>query len=517
MENTTGEFVEPEVPDGESADFYTNSPKGVIREEIQSTGGASSDRATQAPEQKIQTFRDIAYTDPHVNEAVMTLIDWVVGDGYNVKMPSDKQAMETGVGEEPGDGSQPDADTQPSDGAQPDAETTREGQGDLSQVENLRRLLRQSDFWTVFVDWVRYAAIDGHAFMELVVEDGEFKPKLLPTKKMQRKENKFGRLQYYKLETPEGASAGSGAGSNEVKYEPHEVAELYFKKDPTEDFGRSLIEPIEEQADMLRDMEIDYARFIATKAYPPILWKLGDEDHNWTENQVETWMDNVAAIEPDTMLAAPHDVETDIVGTTSTSSTAGAMRLEETFEHFENRVVTGLGVPRLLMNMDSDGQGEATATMPSFKRRVTRFQNRVQSAVTSQIIMSLLAGGGSTEDYRGAVPDFQFGEHSTSEKRLQLDKLLRLFNNGLLTPAAFAERAGIDPEEIPSFWESGNHIENLRALASTGDDIQNPAGGRPTDTEGGTESAGGEVTSREGGSGSDSNDGRNEQPVTEGS
>jgi hypothetical protein len=493
-------FVEPDPPDGENQDFYANSPKGVIRSES-SSSGVGGDRAAQAPEAKIDDHRDIAYTDPHVREAIMTIVDWVVGDGFNLAPRNFDSAMESGVGDEAT--STANSDEDPTEGN--------------TKIQKLRRMLKASDFWKVFVDWVKYAAIDGHAFMELVVENEQFKPKLLPTKMMERKEDKFGNLKFYKLRTPEGGSSGGsgGAGSDGIRYEPHEVAELTFTKHPTDDFGRSMVEPIAEQADMLRDMEIDYARFIATKAYPPILWKLGDEDHEWTENQVQSWMDNVESIEPDTMLAAPHDVETDVVGTTSTSSTAGAMRLEETFEHFENRVVTGLGVPRVLMNMDIGGQGETTAMMPSFKRRVNRLQSRVQAAVESQIIMSLLTeSAGLDAEVQTSVPEFQFGEHSSAEKRLELDKLMNLFNNGLLTPEAFAERAGIDPNEVPSFWDSGEHIDNLRVLAQKGDDIQNPDGGRPTDTEGGSESAGGEVTSRQD-PGEDSSSGRNKKSVTE--
>lgn len=506
MSDSEQNFVEPKVPDGESADFYTESPKGVIR----NTTGSSSvggERATLAPESQIEEHRNIAYTDPHVNEALRTLLDWVIGDGFNLAARNYGSPM--------------DGDEDETDSAQPESNITdgaaEDGESGGTPIQELRRLLEASNFNTVLDDWIETAAVDGHAFMELVVEEGQFKPKMLPTKQMRRKEDKFGNLKFYRLETPAGAgdAGGSSTGSNGIKYAPHEIAELTFTKKPRDDFGRSMIEPISEQADMLRDMEIDYARFIATKAYPPILWKLGNDENNWTEDQVQAWMDNVQSIEPDTMLAAPHDVETDIVGATSTSSTSGAMRLEETFKHFENRVVTGLGVPRVLMNMDSDGQGEAVATMPSFKRRVTRLQNRVQSAVESQILMSLLTGSaGLDSEVQSAVPEFQFGVHSSAEKRLEMDKLLNLFNNGLLTPEAFAERAGIDVEEIPEFWNSGNHIENLRALAQTGDNIQNPSGGSPTDTEGGSESAGGEVTTRQD-TDSDSSNGRNRRSVTE--
>jgi hypothetical protein len=497
-------FVETDVPDGANADFYADSPKGVIRED-NNTGGVGSDRAAEAPEDTIQEHRDIAYTDPHVNEAVMTILDWVVGDGFNLTMPSYDSAMESGSAGDAADAAQPDNDISEGDVS---------GNGSETEIQRLRSLLRQSDFWKVFVDWVRYAAIDGHAFMELVVEDEQFKPKLLPTKSMQRSENKYGDLQFYLLETPEGGSSGGAGGNSEIKYAPHEVAELTFQKHPTDDFGRSLVEPIAEQADMLRDMEIDYSRFIATKAYPPILWKLGDEDNHWTEDQVTAWMDNVESIQPDTMLAAPHDVDTDVVGTTSTSSTAGAMRLEETFQHFENRVVTGLGVPRILMNIDGSGQGEATVSMPSFKRRVTRLQNRVQSAVQRQILRPLLAGGDDLEDFDQVIPEFQFGVHSSAEKRLEIDKLLNLLNNGVITIEAFADRAGIDPEEIPEFWDGTDHLTVLKELSQLGDNIQNPDGGSPTDTEGGAESSGGEVTSRQDPQ-ADPSEGRNRRSITE--
>jgi hypothetical protein len=521
MPDNEKEFVAPDLPEGENADFYTESPKGVIRS---TTGGAGSsvggERAASAPADQIQENRDIAYTDPHVKEAMMTLLDWIVGDGFNIAQRSFQSAMENGVGQDAAEVAAPEStggETESSsEGAESPEDRSAPSEGQGTPVQNVRRLLKTSSFWTVFVDWVKYAMIDGHAFMELVVEEGQFKPKLLPTKQMQRKEDKYGDLKFYKLQTPEGGGGGGdGTGSNGIRYEPHEIAELTFFKTPKEDFGRSMIEPIAEQADMLRDMEIDYARFIATKAYPPILWKLGDEDHNWTEEQVQGWMDNVEGIQPDTMLAAPHDVDTEVVGTTSTSSTAGAMRLEETFQHFENRVITGLGVPSLLMNVDVGGNAEATATMPSFKRRVTRLQKRVQGAVESQILMSLLTeSAGLDTDPGVAVPEFQFGEHSSAEKRLEIDKLLNLLNNGMLKPEAFAERAGIDPEEVPEFWDSGNHMDNIRALARKGDQIQNPSGGSPTGTEGGAESAGGEVTSRQD-SGADSSNGRNKKSVTE--
>lgn len=473
----------------DGADFAADSPKGVIKKQGGGGNSVSGDRAAESPDDEIEEHREIAYTDPHVHDATLTLVDWMVGDGYNIRPP--RMPVEGG------------------------RRSSREGPGGGSEVstevQKLRKLFYNSQFWRVFNDWVYYAILDGHTFMELVVEDEQFKCKLLPSTRMKRKTDEYGRIQEYELETP-------GGGDDTTTYEPHEIAELWFRKEPTEDFGRSFIEPIAEVADMLRDMEIDYTRFIATKAYPPILWKLGTEESQWTKDQIAGWMNNVEEIGPDSMLFGPHDVDTEIVGTTSTSSTSGAMRLEDTFEHFQDRIITGLGVPALIMNMEGggNGQGEAVSTMPSFKRRIRRLQNIIKEAVEQQIFKSLLTESANLEDYTGSVPEFEFGEYSSAEERLEADQAINLLNNGLLTPEAAARRAGIDPDtELPDMWDGEDLITVLNTLAGTGDSIQNPNGGSPTDTGGGAESAGGEATTRQD-PGTDSSSGRNKKSVTEG-
>lgn len=480
-------FVAPEGD--EYGEFVADSPKGVIKQ--QGTGGTSStvggERSASAPQDEIAQHRDIAYTDPHVHEAVFTLLDWVTGDGYNIS-----------PGPQFGEGSQ----------------NTEEGE----IITRLRRLFHNSNFWTVFNDWVYYAIVDGHSFMELVVEDEQFKPKLLPTERMKRKTDEYGNVTEYVLDSPDSGGGDGGDGGDEgTPYKPHEVAELYFRKEPTEDFGRSFIESIAESANILRDMEIDYARFIATKAYPPILWKLGSDEEKWTEGQMKNWMGNIEEIGPDSMLFGPHDVEFEVVGTTSTSSTAGAMRLEETFDHFQDRIITGLGVPALIMNMEGggNGQGEAVSTMPSYKRRVRRLQNIIKEHVEQQILKSILTESAGLETFEGVLPEFEFGEYSSAEERLDADQAINLLNNGLLTPEAAARRAGIDPQdELPEVWNENDLMTVLNALASTGDNIQNPQGGNPTNTGGGAESAGGEATTRDD-AGADSQSSRNKSSVTE--
>jgi len=482
-------FVDPPEDGGE---FVVDSPKGAVVDKNTAGGGGSGrsyndDRTHEPPKDQFEKNRLLYDTDPHVGHSVDVSLDWLLADGYNISerhIPGSEKQM------------------------------------DIKDLARFRTLIANSNFDKVFNHWIENGAIEGHGFMELVVEDGSFKPRILPGKKIYKFTDEYGQVQEYILEPPEG---GTPTDDDATKYKPSDVAEFYFRRNPLDEFGRSLIERVKEQANILRDMEIDYARFVASKAYPPIFWKCGTGDEDWSEPQIDNWLDQVTEIEPDSMIAGHADVEAEVVGTTSTSSSAGAMRLEETFRHHERRIVTGIGVPAVLANMDNKG-GSAEILMPGFKRRIRRYQNLIKEFVEEQIFRPLyveVVKGQSLEDYDGLIPEFEFGEHSSAEDRLEIDKLLKLFNTGFLTREAFAERAGIDPEtEMPSMdGLNENILPVLQSLANEGqnlgDAIQSPEGGRPTDNGGGTQSAGREVTSREDSStdNSDDEDRRRKSPT----
>lgn len=447
------EQIRQKTEDGEYS-FAADSPTAVVRQ----ASGGSEPRPAQPAGQEIQNYRSIADTDPHVSEAIDTLVDYLVGSGFTVQ-PANI----------------PGADTEQTD----------------EDIAELKRLVEASSFETVLADWVWHALVDGTAFLELVVENDHFRPKVLPTEDIEIQTDEFGNIQSF---------IQQAASGDEIEFDPHEIAILRFHRHPDEDFGRSVIESVQEQANMLRDMEIDTARFVATKAYPPILWKLGSEERPRSEDQINEWLDSVENIEPESMLAVSHDVEHDVVGATSTSSTAGAMRLEETFDHLMKRIATGMGVPADLLNTDTVSGQQLQVAMTKFDRRIKRYQKVIKDAVRYQIFPSILSDARASE-YGDLPPDFEFGKHSSEEERLEADLAIRLVNNNMLTFKAAAKRLGIDPEtELPDNVQDIDGEEQmaiLQSLSGAGDSIQNPDGGRPTDTEGGTQSSGREATTRE--------------------
>lgn len=447
----TAQYMREHVDSGEY-EFAADSPTAVVR---QSSGGGGEPRPAQPPAQAIQDYRLIADTDPHVGEAIDTLVDYLVGSGFTI---------------------------QPANIPGTDTEQT------VEDIAELKRLIETSSFESELSRWVWHALVDGTAFLELVVQDDHFRPKVLPTQDMEIQTDEFGNIQGFIQSAP---------GGDEIEFDAHEIAILRFHRHPGDDFGRSVVERVQEQADILRDMEIDTARFVATKAYPPILWNLGSEERPWTEEEIDTWLENIEDIEPESMLAVGHDVEHDVVGVTSTSSTAGAMRLEETFQHLMKRIATGTGVPSDLLNVDTLSGSELQAVMPKFDRRVQRYRNIIRDAVRHQIFPSIM-GDATAQEFNDLVPQFEFGKHSSEEERLDARVAINLVNNGLLSREAAAKRLGIDPEvELPTGSGLDELISVLNQLAGVGDNIQNPEGGRPTDTGGGAQSPGREAKTRD--------------------
>ncbi|MFC7191864.1 hypothetical protein ACFQL7_20915 [Halocatena marina] len=356
-------------PTDAKAAFALNSPTAVVK---RTSGQGGKPRPSEPPVQKIQEYRLIADTDPHVGEAIDTLVDYLVGSGFSIE---------------------------PANIVGTDEQQTPE------DIAEIKTLIETSNFEEVLFQWVWHALVDGTGFIEIVVEEDTFKPKVLSAENISKQTDEFGNLVEYIYETPD---------NEEISFNPYDLAELSFHRHPGEDFGRPLIERCEEQADMLRDMEIDMSRFIATKAYPPIIWNLGTEDRPWSEPQIDEWLDTVSEIEPDSMLAVGHDVEHDVVGVTSTSSSAGAMRLEPVFNHLLRRVYTALGLPAFLGNIATDtNRGDSVTNMPKFDRRIQRYRRIIRSSIRNQIFVSIEAG------------DSEPGETDVLPRNSNLDNIAR--------------------------------------------------------------------------------------------
>lgn len=426
--------------------FALEGPKGKIRR----SSGSGGPKPIDPPEQRIREWRERAL-DPDVAEGLRTLTDYLIGSGFTV---------------------------------QPRNIPGTEEQLDDDAIAEVKKLLESPGNETHFYRWVHAALRDGVAYMEINWDENErFAPRILPPERIKLKRDEYDRVVGYIIDSE---------GEDEQELGKYDVAHLGFWREPGADHYQSIVEVIETQSEMLEDMEIDMARFVATKAYPPILWKLGSEETGeWNDSEIDGWLDQVSQIEPDSMLAGPHDVEAEAVGVTDTTATSGAMDLSGTFDHLQKRLATGMGLPYFLNNGGDASRTDSVAMMPKFDRRIQSLRQMIRAAVEDQILRSLYYHPNPEEHEGEMVPRFEFGEHSSEEERLEVQTALKLWRNGFLTRKAVAQRIGIDPEvEMPTVEEvQAETVPLLLALGSEEGGPGDPAGGRPAEDDAGERTA----------------------------
>jgi hypothetical protein len=141
------EFTDP--PE-DAPEFVVDSPKGAIVDTNTSgTGGTNytDDRTVEPPQEQFEENRLVYETDPHVGHAVEVVLDWLLADGYNLS-----ERNIAGY----------DEDLDPED------------------VAAFRFLLENSNFNQKLNELIENAAVEGHGYMELVVNEETFEPRILP-------------------------------------------------------------------------------------------------------------------------------------------------------------------------------------------------------------------------------------------------------------------------------------------------------------------------------------------------
>lgn len=96
----------------------------------------------------------------------------------------------------------------------------------------------------------------------------------------------------------------------EKRFTRDQLIKIVRDADVGEVFGTSVIEPIQDRSDALRDKLQDNDDAIATKAWPIIIFQGGPDDEPWSREEMEDFMDNldIENIQPGTMIGVGGDM-----------------------------------------------------------------------------------------------------------------------------------------------------------------------------------------------------------------
>lgn len=123
---------------------------------------------------------------------------------------------------------------------------------------------------------------------------------------------------------------------------------LYTTGDGISEFG--LIEPVYKNVQMKKNIEESFASFLARLGYPMLYGKVGDANHEPSEEQVKNFLEEMRGIKNNNVFSMPYYNEIGIMEPKSPE------KMQEHLVYFRDEILAGLGVPTAF----ATGAGEST-------------------------------------------------------------------------------------------------------------------------------------------------------------
>jgi hypothetical protein len=327
-----------------------------------------------------------------------------------------------------------------------------------SAIEDLefKRLLRVSRINTLIRDVVKDMTVIGDAYIEKVKGTGTDKFVQLTARKPD--EIKVTRDIH---DNPLSYIQEIGDNPSEYpEFEPQELIHFKNRGMTGEAYGISDISAVIGNAEILRDMSTDLANFIATKAYPPILWKLGTAEKPWGKPNVEKWGNARAEPEAGDQISVSGDIDAQAVGVSKE-----ALQIGEYLKFYAALIVSGLRIPATLTSMDTSiGQFTADAQTNAYKRRIADMRVYIEELLQVEFIDAYIAQAGLSD---GTYAVITWNTHEGEESRLAVNDGIQLLQNGAISMEELRMATGWSVEVIGELKKAIDNTEGTNAGVDT--------------------------------------------------
>lgn len=323
-----------------------------------------------------------------------------------------------------------------------------------------KRLLRVSRINTLIRDVVKDMTVIGDAYIEKVKGTGTDKFVQLTARrpddiKITRDVHDY--VEKYIQEIGDNPSEFP-------EFEPHELIHLKNRGMTGEAYGISDISAVIDNAEILRDMSTDLANFIATKAYPPILWKLGTSEKPWGKTAVEAWGNARAEPEAGDQISVSGDIDAVAVGVSKE-----ALQIGDYLKFYAALIVSGLRIPATLTSMDTSiGQFTADAQTNAYKRRIADMRVYIEEVLQVEFIDAYFAQASHGD---GAYATITWKKHEGDESRLAVNDGIQLLQNGAISVEELRDATGWSMEIIGALKKAIDNPEGSNAGVDANADL----------------------------------------------
>jgi len=212
----------------------------------------------------------------------------------------------------------------------------------------------------------------------------------------------------------------------EISFEPNRLVHFKNRCATDEKFGFSDIENVAEYVDIIRDMSFDLANFIATKAHPPIVWKLGTPERPWGKKDIEAWGNDRASPSPADQISVRGDVDAQVVGVSGET-----IDVEPYISMFAALVLTGMRAPSSFTPTQREvGQFTIDSQINSFKASVMDMRTYISEVFEKQVFRYMLESHGVD----GMTIELHWKDFDIEDERRHVNNIVQLVQNGIISP-----------------------------------------------------------------------------------
>lgn len=304
---------------------------------------------------------------------------------------------------------------------------------DLWDVPDAWKAIRRSKLNKSMKLFIKDALLNGSAYLELVRANGSntavFKVANIPPGKMFVKRDEHMVVQEYIQEI---------GGENDVVFPPENVVCYKFHEVTGKPYGCSVALRVIEACNILRNMGLDLAEFIGTKAYPPLLWILGSEEKPWDPRDVQKFISDRETVDPGSQIGVQGDVSCEAIGVKDAT-----MDTSDPMNFFASEIINGMQLPSALSTViQISNQFVAETQMTAFKIFVDSIRTDLKELFEVECFDILLQSYGKDSLFSEVV----FEPHSAEEERIDVNNVIQLLNSQLYTKEYALEKLG-DPVE----------------------------------------------------------------------
>lgn len=152
---------------------------------------------------------------------------------------------------------------------------------------------------------------------------------------------------------------------NEVYFPAENIAHFKLYTVGEEFFPIGLVEPIFRDAERSHQLKEDYGNKAHSELFPTRVAKVGDETHEPSPQKVNEILDNLLDAGSSTAMAVPYYVDIEVVEAEQPEV------LIDFFEHFNNEIITGTGIPAAYATGQGGNVNRATLAAQSRMYEIT--------------------------------------------------------------------------------------------------------------------------------------------------